>query len=171
MCEDSDIEPEPQSDDRDTHENQAVWRRVEAFEASQPASEKLVHLAATLARMAEIIDAEDAASMAWARARLDKWLERVRRMPPSASRAELELLDQETLSFILGDRTLHAAYDVANGMEALEVIVAQLEALRVQGERRLLSDDERERLAALEELRATLDEEVRDGMHRLRTLD
>lgn len=92
-------------------------------------------------------------------------------MPSSMSRADFELLDKEALSFILGERTLHAAYDVASGMEALEVIAAQLEVLRVQGERRLLSDGERERLAALQELRATLDEEVRDGMHRLRSLE
>lgn len=171
MCEGSDFESDSPPDDRDTPECQAVWQRVEAFETSQPISEKLSRLIATLARMAEILDAEDLASLSWARARLDSWRERVRRMPSSMSRADFELLDKESLSFILGERTLHAAYDVASGMEALEVIAAQLEVLRVQGERSLLSDGERERLAALQELRATLDEEVRDGMHRLRSLE
>jgi len=124
-----------------------------------------------LARMAEIIDAEDSASLNWARAQLEVLRERVRDMPPPTSRAEFELLDKETLSFILGEPTLHAAYDVATGMETLEIFAPQLETLRAQGERRLLSDDELRHTAVLEELRATLDDEIRSGLRRLRSLD
>jgi hypothetical protein len=158
-------------DDRDTHEYQAVWRRVEAFEASQPVSEKLCCLIATLSRVAEIIDAEESTSLSWARARLETWRERVRDMPPSTSRAEFALLDKETLSFILGESTLHAAYDVATGMESLEIVVSQLAALKAQDEQSPLPDDERRHMAMLEELRATLDEEVRSGLRRLRSCD
>ncbi|HUY87266.1 MAG TPA: hypothetical protein VMV10_00885 [Pirellulales bacterium] len=121
--------------------------------------------------MAEIIDAEDSASLNWARAQLEVLRERVRDMPPPTSRAEFELLDKETLSFILGEPTLHAAYDVATGMETLEIFAPQLETLRAQGERRLLSDDELRHTAVLEELRATLDDEIRSGLRRLRSLD
>lgn len=171
MCEDLEFEHGALPDHCDTPESRAVWRRAEAFAISQPVAEKLADLVETLARMAMIIDAEVAASSSWARVELETWLNRVRGMPPTTSRAELKLLDAEALSFFLSDPKLHAAYDAASSMETWEVIAAQLEVLRVQAEQHRLSDDERRHMALLEELRAMLDEEVRNGRSRLRSLD
>lgn len=105
----SDFEQEVPPDFCDTPELQAAWRRVEAFDASQPVCEKLADLAKTLARVAEI--------------------------------------------------------------RMLEIVAPQIEALRAQGERNPLSDDERRQLAKLDDLRATLDEEVCNGLRRLRSFD
>lgn len=114
MCEDLEFEHGAIPDHCDTPESRAVWRRAEAFAISQPVAEKLADLVETLARMAMIMDAEVAASSSWARVELETWLNRVRGMPPTTSRAELKLLDAEALSFFLSDPKLHAAYDAAS---------------------------------------------------------
>ena len=171
MCDDSDFELGLPPDFCNTPELQAAWRRVEAFDASRPVSEKLAGLLGTLGRMAQLLDAEQSASLDRTRAQLDAWQKRVRDMPPDASRAEVELLDKQTLSFILGEPALHAAYEAASGLEMLEIVVPQLAALKSQAQRSPLSADERRHLGVLKKLRATLDEQVRDGLSRLRSPD
>lgn len=167
----SDFEQELPPDYCDTPELQAAWRRVEAFDASQPVCEKLADLAKTLVRVAEIILAEQSPSLSWAQFELEKLQERVKSMSPAASRPEFERLTEETLSSILSEPKLHAAYDAASSMEMLEIVAPQIEALRGEGERNPLSDDERRQLAKLDDLRATLDEEVCNGFRRLRSFD
>lgn len=171
MCEGPDFEQGAPPDYCDTPESRAVWRRVEAFAVSQSVAEMLADLTETLARMAEIIDAENASSLSWTRVELETWLKRVRSMSASTSRAEFNLLDAEALSFFLGDPTVRAAYDTASSMESLEIVVSQLAALQAQDEQSPLSADEFCHKQALEDLRATLDEEVRDGLRRLRSHD
>jgi len=75
------------------------------------------------------------------------------------------------LSSILGEPRLHAAYDAACSMEMLEIIAPQIEALRARDERSPLSDDERRHLATLDDLRAMLNEEIGNGIRRLRSID
>ena len=171
MCDEPAFEPGGPPEYCDTPELQAAWRRVEAFDASQAVSAKLSQLSVTLARMAEIMDSEQSAPLNWARAQLETWRERVRDTPPSTSPAEFELLDEQALSFILGEPALHAAYDVANGREMLEIVALQLAALPSRGEQGPLSPDDLRHKGVLKELRATLDEQVANGLRRLRSHD